>query len=99
MIELLRHALTCVTVVFCLLWFLRWVREMAQEQLPHFTVGVLQPRQPESPANDTPHIVGFAVDDEKELSDVEQRTQIMKDAASSISSLLRGELDFDEFGK
>lgn len=45
--------------------------------------------------------VGFQVDatkqiEEKTLSDKELREQLLQDTASTISALLRGEVDFDD---
>jgi len=89
----------CITLVVCLCLILKWATDMAKAGLPMFTRGELVWR----PADDTPCSkppIGFAPEEvqseEKAKSDRELFDEMLKDSASTISALLRGEVDFDE---
>lgn len=86
--------LICATIVY-ITQFVRW---MAQHQLPMYTHAELQwvPNTP-APVEEKP--VGFQVPEnttEPKLTDVEKMNQILSDAASTVSALMRGEVDFDD---
>lgn len=97
---LLGILIICLTVVFCVVYLTQWTTYMSRKQLPHFTVGNLVPKQ-DAPAEKTAPI-GFiepttvAEQPEEKLSDKEKAEAVLKDTASTISALLRGEVDFDE---
>ena len=88
--------LVCGTVVY-LTQYARW---MAQHQLPMYTRADLQwipgPAVPEEPKPP----VGFQQPTEEktedQLSDVEKMNLLLSDTASTVSALLRGEVDFDD---
>ena len=90
----------CATVIFCVVWITCWMKHMSTHNLPMFTRGELVWR----PADDTPcgkTPIGFAPEEtpseeEKAKSDREAFEEMLKDSASTISALLRGEVDFDE---
>ena len=90
--------IVCLTLFGSLVYTLHWLRTMSQDQLPHFTLGHLEPKREE--ASSETHTLGFvAPDEEKELSDLEQRDKVLQDMASTYTAIMRGEFDLDEFGK
>lgn len=95
--------IVCITVVLCIVWLTLWVTYMSKHSLPMWLFAECVHKE-ENYAPTTPPI-GFQADPdsdetdkaaEKELSDRELRDQLLSDTASTISALLRGEVDFDD---
>ena len=90
--------IVCLTVVFCVVYLTQWATRMSQNQLPHFTIGSLATKA-ETPVEKT-NPIGFVEEQsEDKLSDKEKAEAVLKDTASTISALLRGEVDFDELNR
>lgn len=94
--------IVCVTVLLAIVYITLWLTYMARRKLPCFTVGTLEPK-PEQPEVETPtNAIGFVTtsdtseDKVETRSDKEKQELLLKDVASTISALLRGEVDFDD---
>lgn len=86
----------CITLVLCLVLLLKWAKDMATAGLPMFTYGQLVWKD-DNTADKKPNVIGFSAEpEEKELSDQEKLEKTLADSASTISALLRGEVDFDD---
>lgn len=92
----------CVTILLAIVYITFWLTYMARRKLPCVTVGTLEPK-PEQPAVAAPtNAIGFVTtsdtseDKVEERSDKEEKETLLKDVASTVSSLLRGEVDFDD---
>lgn len=93
----------CLTVAFCVVYITWFIYFMATNELPMFLWGQCVKEEPETlpPAPKTS--IGF-VDTaevkedtpEEKVSDREAMEKVLQDTASTISALLRGEVDFDE---
>lgn len=98
MIVLLCVVLVCATVVYCVERFIRSgiftyrydysYHEHHDSDAPASTIGF------ETPEAESQEEAGAEA---KPLSDRELREAIMRDAATTITTLMRGEVDFDEF--
>ena len=94
----------CVTVIIVVALILKWAKDMSAAGLPMFTYGECIQKSEEDNPKVVPAPVGFQADvtpeskhkDETQMSDVERMNAILQDSASTISALLRGEVDFDD---
>lgn len=87
----------CCTVLIALVIILKWAKDMSTANLPMFTYGECVWKEATSDTPITTQPIGFAVaDEEKQLSSQEQLEAVLQDTASTISALLRGEVDYDE---
>ena len=87
----------CITVVLCLVILLKWITDMSKANLPMFTWG--QCEWVSSTSEPAHNPIGFESKPEeviKEPNDKEELEHILRDSASTISALLRGEVDFDD---
>ena len=97
LVKMFITAIICLFVYLTISMILRWIRQMAEDGLPMFTHGTLvwHRNKPEDPK----HPLGFSPEEtpvDKEQSDREKLDAILSDTASTVSALLRGEVDFDE---
>lgn len=94
----------CVTVIIVVALILKWAKDMSTASLPMFTYGECVWKSEEDNPKIVPAPIGFQADetheakhkDETQMSDVERMNAILQDSASTISALLRGEVDFDD---
>lgn len=94
----------CVTVILVVALILKWAKDMSTANLPMFTYGECVWKSKEDNPKIVPAPIGFQADatdeakhkDETQMSDVERMNAILQDSASTISALLRGEVDFDD---
>lgn len=92
--------LICGTVVFCVIYITHWLQSMSQKQLPHFSIGHLEPKQNVESTDVEKNKIRFEVsDNDGDLSDQALKDEILKDMASTYTAIMRGEFDLDEFGK
>ena len=90
-------AMICAVVVFAIIWFTyKGLPEASStKSVIHYTTYV-DDDQPEET-----HIDGFTVtpteEPEEKVDPKKEQEAMFRDAASTISALLRGEVDFDEF--
>ena len=91
----------CITVILCVVWYTLWVTYMSRRALPMWLHAECVHKEDPEPVSE-PNTIGFVQADttkhteEKTLSDKELREQVLQDTASTISALLRGEVDFDD---
>lgn len=74
---------------------------MVEHNMPLFTYGRCEWVSSDKENTDTVNPIGFTANEEtsgtiKEKSDKELFEELLKDSASTISALLRGEVDFDD---
>lgn len=95
----------CLTIIFCVVWITTWAKHMSKCELPMFTyaecertyAGEEDDEAPvEIPMRFQPPEEKTEEKTEEQMSDVEKLNQILSDTASTVSSLLRGEVDFDD---
>ena len=91
----------CLTIIFCVVWLTTWAKRMSKCGLPMFTYAACERTYADGEADEEPveTPIGFQLPEEKteeQMSDVEKMNQILSDTASTVSSLLRGEVDFDD---
>ena len=90
----------CTTVILCVVWLTLWVTYMSKHSLPMWLHAECVHKE-DPVATSAPQPIGFTADTvvaepEKALSDKELKEQLLQDTASTISALLRGEVDFDD---
>lgn len=90
----------CVTFVLSFMYLLNWIKDMAEQGLPMFTHGVLE-WKPKQSTDAKTNVIGFegSTDEppiEEKKSDKEEKAQTLTDMTSTVSALLRGEIDIDE---
>lgn len=94
MITIIIAAMICAVVVFAIIWFTyKGLPEASStKSVIHYTTYVEE---------DTPHIEGFTAtpteEPEEKVDPKKEQEAMFRDAASTVSALLRGEVDFDEF--
>lgn len=97
----------CLTIIICVLlvcgtvvYLTQFIRWMSQHQLPMYTHAELQWVPSTSSAEEPKAAVGFQTPveekTEEQMSDVEKLDKLLADTASTVSALLRGEVDFDD---
>ena len=93
----------CVTVLALAIYLTQYVRYMVSHNMPLFTWAQCYWREEKKPVPEaTPVPMGFVSTTKEEppvenkRSDQEELNAILQDTASTISALLRGEVDFDE---
>lgn len=95
----------CLTIIFCVVWLTTWAKHMSKCELPMFTYAECERtyagEEDDSAPEEIP--IGFKAPEEKteekteeQLSDVEKMDRLLSDTASTVSALLRGEVDFDD---
>ena len=88
----------CLFVYLTVSMILRWIRQMAEDELPMFTYGeCVKKEQPEYTPGRTP--IGFQASDEetsKDKTDKEIKEAILTDPITMTAALLRGEVDIDD---
>ena len=92
----------CITIIFCFVYGLHWMKHMSSSGLPHFIIGHLEPAPDTEPTVSETSVIGFTAPEEDavtELNDVEKREKILSDMASTYTAIMRGEFDLDEFGR
>ena len=91
----------CLTIIFCVVWLTTWAKRMAERELPMFTYAECERTYAGEECDEAPveTPLGFRPPEEKteeQMSDQEKMNKILSDTASTVSSLLRGEVDFDD---
>ena len=92
----------CLTVLLAIVYITLWLTYMAKCKLPCFTLGTLEPEPEQPKAEVATKPIGFVTTNDtpegkvEERSDKEKQEMLLSDVASTISSLLRGEVDFDD---
>lgn len=93
MITIIIAAMICAVVVFAIIWFTyKGLPEASStKSVIHYTTHV----------EDDTHVEGFTAtpteEPEEKVDPKKEQEAMFRDAASTISALLRGEVDFDEF--
>ena len=95
----------CFTIIFCVVWLTTWAKHMAKCELPMFTYAECE-RTSDDDEYDEPTVeipIGFHLPEgkteektEEQMSDMEKMDRLLSDTASTVSALLRGEVDFDD---
>ena len=94
--------IVCLTVVACVIYITWFIYFMAVNELPMFLWGQCVREEPERPKDPPQNPIGFAETSEPEttpeekISDREAMEHLLQDTASTVSALLRGEVDFDD---
>ena len=95
----------CLTIIFCVVWLTTWAKRMAERELPMFTYAECERTYTGEECDEAPveTPIGFRPPEEKteekteeQMSDMEKMDRLLSDTASTVSALLRGEVDFDD---
>lgn len=97
MIAIIICALICGTVLLIVSHITSWLSTVSDDNKPLFIIEHRYKTNTESAATVVPVPV-LDEQEEKKPTPKEQQEAIYRDAASTIATLLRGEVDFDEFG-
>jgi len=95
MISIIVTCLICITIIYVVVHITNWLSDLwaetKQYEVPEPRTMPLGFTTPEPIAPATP-----VVEEEKKKTPKEEQEELLKDATTMISTLLRGEVDFDD---